>query len=383
MKFKFTKPLISIIVMMILTSYKVIYNVDVMDCKLFLKDSVTIKTNIGDFEKNCSFIKVFSYKNKDYISILNSRTNCLDFFSTQKAGSNFKIKLPYGIDEIYDYKIENENSIYFVTEKNKIFLCGNDKIEKEYTITDIIPLFFKNYCLFSTKSFPLEVYKNQIFVYNMPQERLDDLQSQKRIFSTKRDLHLIKKNGKLVIGNITGGYPSEFKYRNYNNFFPIRVFNGNSSKLVYSFSHSQKVEVVDIETNKSRELALNDGNLFAKNDTFPFSKILDRNFKLKYSTENDRFVSMIYDSYSKKYIRVLSKGMKYDNGDGTVNTVLDKPLYFLIYDEKFKLEKVVKFPAGKYNYLSILPTAGGILVSKDHPLNRSKDKVKYDLFKLY
>jgi len=366
-----------------LTSYKTIYNLDVMDCKLYLKDSLSINTDIGNFEKNSSFIKVFSIKSKDYISILNLKSKSLDFFSTRNTDRNFEIKLPQGLDEIYDYKIERENSIYFVTENNKICLCNNKVIEKEYTVNDVIPLFRKNYCLFSTDVFPLEVYKNQIFTYNMPQERLDDLQSQRRIFSTKRDLHLVIRNGKLVINNISGGYPGEFKYNNYNNFFPIRLINENAKKLVYSFSHSKNIEVVDIETNKSQILTLDEGHLFARNDTFPFNKILDRNFKSKYTTENDRFVSMIYDSYYHKYIRVLAKGMKYDNEDGTINTVLDKPLYFLIYNENFKLEKVIQFPCRKYNYLSILPTSKGVLVSRDHPSNRVKGKIKYDIFKFY
>jgi hypothetical protein len=383
MNIKYIRPLTVIILMMITTSYKGIYNLQIMDCKLFLKDSVSINTKIGSFEKSSSYIKIISIKNEDYISILNFKNNCFDFFPIQNVNKSFIKKLPLGIDEIFDYKIENDYSIYFVTENNKILICKNNKIEKQYSVNDVIPLFKKNYCLFSTKSFPLEVYNNQIFVYNMPQERLDNIQSQKRIFNSKRDLHLKIRKDKLVIENITGGYPSEFQSNNYNNFYPFRILNRNSNKLIYSFSHSRNIEVVDIETNKSKILTLDVANLFTKNDTFPFSKILDRNFKSKYTTENDRFVSMIYDNYNKKYIRVLSKGVKYDNEDGTINTVLDKPLYFLIYDENFKLEKIIKFPSRKYNYLSILATSKGILVSKDHPLNRQKDKVRYDLFRFY
>jgi len=356
---------------------------NILNCKTFLRDSISIYTENDDIVKNSSLIKIFTSNSVDYISILNCKNNTINFFPTQKGYKNFEQKLPSVPNEIYDYKIENSKSIYMVCDNNRIYLCNDKGIIKDYTLKENIPLFKNNYCLFSAKNFPLEVYKNKILVYNMPQERLDDIKSQIRIFKTKRDMHLEVKNGKLVIESITGSYPSEFQSNNnFNNFFPARTLNSNTNKVIYSFSHSKNIEVVDLETNKSKTLVL-EADMFAKNDSFPFSKLKDMNFKNKYTVENDRFISMIYDKYNRKYIRVLSKGIKYENSDGTVNDVLDKPLYFLIYNENFKLEKVVKFPEKKYNYLSILATSKGILVSKDHPFNKEKNKMKYDLFKFY
>jgi len=366
-----------------MTSYKGIYNKNAVDCNLFLKDHLTLKTNVDNFNKNCDLIKICSINNQEYFSVLNPQKKCISFISFKKGKDCFQIQLPYDIDEIYDYKIENLNSIYLVLANNKIVICNKDKIEKEYTVNEMIPPLDHKYCLYSSGICPIEIYKDQIFVYNFPQERLDNPISRNKIFDSKRDIHLIKKNGKLEINNITGSYPREFKSNHYYNcFFPMRVFNKNSHKLVYSFYHSKNAEIVDSETNESLNIELDDAKLFAKNDTFPISKMHDMNFKNRYCTENDRFISMIYDKYNDKYIRVLSKGINYENSDGTINSPMDKPFYLLVYDKNFSLEKVIQFPPKKYYCLSIVPTVNGVLI----PENTDGTGVKvlnYDLFKFY
>lgn len=381
MKLKIIIPFALLTLITISASYRAAQKTDSLNSNLFLVDSICINTNNDNIAQTCSYIKVFKSNNKEYISILNTKTNIINFFSTHNGGKDHELKLPRINNDIYDYKITNNNQIYLITDNNSIYICNDKKIEKQYKLEEPIPLFNKNYCLYSDNIFPLEIYKNKIMVYNCPQERLDDLNSQKRLFNTKRDLHLKILNGKLTIEKITGGYPKEYKTNNnFNEFLPSRTLNLKSNKAIYSFLHSKKIEVVDLETNKSKFINL-EADMFSKNDSFPYSKITDRSFSTKYSVENDRFISFIYDSYRNKYIRVLSKGIKYENNDGTRNCVFDKPLYFLIYDENFNLEKTVKFPASKYKYLSIIATAKGIMVLKENSFNKDKKHIKYDVFK--
>jgi len=352
----------------------------VQDYKTFLKDSIIINTGKDDIKKFGSFFKIFISQNIDYITILDRKQNLITFLSIQKEYKNFEIKLPIIQNKILDYKIINKDSIFLLTDSNSIFLCNKEKIIQKYLLTCKTPYGIR-FNLFS----PLEVYKKKNFVFNYPLfGPLYYKTNLLKYYKSKIDLNLKIINDKLIIDNVTGSFPPELLKNTFNIFTYSRTLNFNANKIIYSFRHSKNIEVVDLETKKSKIIKLEAG-IFAENDTLPFSKIADINFKKKYTVENDRFNGLIYDKYNNKYIRVLTKGIKYENDDedGTVNSVLDKPLYFLIYDENFKLEKVIKFAEKKYCYWSILVTSKGILVSKDHPNNKEKNKMKYDLFKFY
>jgi hypothetical protein len=356
-----------------------------LDYKQFLKDSLTIITNSNYNSLKIHYSsKIFTLKNDDYLTLYNENSNSIEFYSLFNIDKNFNIKLPDKNIRVRDYKIVNLDSIYLIDKYDKLELCTRDTFNV-LSIAGKIP-YGSELALEAVNAIaPLEFYNNVLFVYNIPTfGELWGKSIKDRFFKCKYDLHLKRINDKLFIENVTGSYPSLFLSNFYSmgSLLASRIIDKNHKKIIYSFRCLNQIEIFDIEKNTSKIINL-ENPLFCEYDTFSYEKLKDSNFKKKYAIENDSYIFFQYDQYQNKYVRILAKGIKYDNNDGTVNSIFDKPLYVLIYYEDFKLEKTIKLPENKYNYLNILITSKGILISKNISENSQKNKINYDLYKFY
>ncbi len=300
----------------------------------------------------------FDEQNKtEYFAWYNEKDSSIDFsnvndtiithsFKMHKSLTKFSDFAPYSLDSIIIFNYPKD--FYILSKNGKYF----------YEVKDSIPVYQNQFELNTLVLYPLTIIDNSIFVYNFPAEVLDNPNKFKKYFSTPRDTRLTIKNNKMKISGVYGKYPDYYTNNNNYVYSPVRTV-GENAKLIYSFDDSEDIFIYDIQSGKYETKKL-EAPFFEKNQVFEKSKNSDFNYIAKYYTENDRFVNIIYDRYRNLYYRILSKRIKYENNDGTINRAQDKPFSILIYDNKFNFIKELSFPSRKYDFTTIYATKDNV-----------------------
>jgi hypothetical protein len=306
--------------------------------------------------------KYFFDKNskKEFFTYYNQKESCICFINVNDTIVVNKFFLK-GIDKINDYVVFNSDSIIVLSEPSDLFTLTHEN-KYSFELTDSIPEYKHNFYLSSFFGYPISSYGNELLIYNFPGEVLNNKTKLKKYFATSRDLHLQLIHNEIKITELTGRYPDYYKENNFYVYCPTRTI-GADGNLIYSFDDSPNIFLYDSVLKNYEEKTLTTPD-FKENVSFDESKIYDHNYITKYYIENDRFLNLIYNPNKHVYYRIFSKGISYENDDGTINR--DKPFTVLIYDSSFNLKNQISFPAKKYKNLIIYITKENeLLITND------------------
>ncbi|WP_340153157.1 DUF4221 family protein [uncultured Marivirga sp.] len=224
-------------------------------------------------------------------------------------------------------------------------------------------------------------YNNQskeLIINTVPNSYLDGFNDRKTFYSAP----LISKFDfeTLEFSQFSGRWPEIYDQKNApNNPFNTFCLNTDTEDLLINFYNSSEVfsvkedEFFNVESNS------------AKGDVTLF----DIENKKGYSTEeeldafnNDEgYVNLIYDKYQNVYYRIFKSSTH--NSEENVHKM--KANWFLIaFTPEFEVLGEVEFPASIYNFLHILPTQDGLLISKESAWSteNNEEKYEFDLVKI-
>ncbi len=99
--------------------------------------------------------------------------------------------------------------------------------------------------------------------------------------------------------------------------------------------------------------------------------------------ENPQFFNIIYDKYRNLYYRFSLKDIPRSNGD-YYNTVLDKPLKLMVFNDKFEVIKELELPMYKYATNTWFVTKDGLFISPTHLKNKNSNSSSFvfDIFQI-
>lgn len=324
----------------------------------FQNKSLPVNLYLNNNYNPALFKYYFDEQNKaEYFVWYNEKDSSIDFSNVNDTIVTHSIKMHKLLTKFSDFAPYSLDSIIiFNYPKNFNVISSNG--EYFYEVTDSIPDYHNHFDLNTLALYPLTIIDKDIFVYNFPDEVLDNPNKLQKYFSTPRDTRLTILNNNIKISGLYGNYPDYYKNNSNYVYSPVRTV-GENAKLIYSFDDIEDIFIYDIHSGKYETKKL-EVPFFKKNQVFDQSKSTDFNYISKYYTENDRFVNMIYDKYRNLYYRILSKSIKYENNDGTINRAQDKPFSILIYDNHFNFIKEITFPSRKYNFTTIYVTKDNV-----------------------
>jgi len=99
--------------------------------------------------------------------------------------------------------------------------------------------------------------------------------------------------------------------------------------------------------------------------------------------ENSQFFNIMYDKYRKLYYRFSLKNIPYKNGK-YYNSLLDKPLILMVFNEKLELIKELELPKYLYAVNTWFVTPEGLFISPTGRKNKFKDfdHLRYHIIKI-
>lgn len=310
---------------------------------------------------NPLFLKIFfdSKSDKEYIVYYNEEVSAIKFYELNDT----LVRNEFIIEKnrkLLDYFVITLDSVCVLSKNNHVSIYSAFK-KYHYAIEDSIPVFHNKYSLSAFYEYPLSISNNELLIYNFPKHPLNSEEKLVEYFKSQRDIHLKLVNDKLVVVGLSGIYPKSFYENNFYIYSPIRTIGKNN--LIYSFPCSEEIFTYDTNKREYETIKLQASN-FDKNEYFIKDKVFDYNYIGKYLTENDRFGVMVYSSTQKKYFRILTHGIAFENMDGTINKFIDKPFSILIYGDEFSFEQEITFPAKEYDLRTIYLTKDNFLIPK-------------------
>lgn len=118
-------------------------------------------------------------------------------------------------------------------------------------------------------------------------------------------------------------------------------------------------------------------------DSISYKNDDDINKWVTHHVENPQFFNVIYDKYRKLYYRFSLENISQKNGD-YFNTILDKPLTLMVFNEKFEVIKELVLPMYKYAINTWFLTKEGLFISPTHVKNKvfESSYLKFDIIQI-
>lgn len=118
-------------------------------------------------------------------------------------------------------------------------------------------------------------------------------------------------------------------------------------------------------------------------DSISYSKGEDPKKWVTHNIENSQFFNVMYDKYRHVYYRFSLRNIAQENGK-YFNSILDKPLVLMIFNEKFEVIKEIELPMYKYSPNTWFITKEGLFVSPTHRKNKFVDPLhlRFDIIKI-
>jgi len=118
-------------------------------------------------------------------------------------------------------------------------------------------------------------------------------------------------------------------------------------------------------------------------DSISYKNEEDINKWVTHHVENPQFFNVIYDKYRRLYYRFSLRDISQRNGN-YFNTILDKPLTLMVFNEKFEVIKELDLPMYKYAINTWFLTKEGLFISPTHEKNRifESSYLKFDIIKI-
>ncbi|MCD8739809.1 DUF4221 domain-containing protein [Mucilaginibacter roseus] len=102
-----------------------------------------------------------------------------------------------------------------------------------------------------------------------------------------------------------------------------------------------------------------------------------------HNVENTQFFNVMYDKFRNVYYRFSLKNIDYKNGK-YFNSILDKPLVLMIFNEKFEVIKEITLPLYIYAPNTWFINKQGLYISSANKKNKfyAPDKIKFHIYKI-
>ncbi|HET8861072.1 DUF4221 family protein [Marivirga sp.] len=153
----------------------------------------------------------------------------------------------------------------------------------------------------------------------------------------------------------------------------------------FAFNISKNEEIINFYNSNNVFSSINDKFYEIKSD------FIDQSFTLfsitegfDYTTEqeleayhNDEgYVNLVYDTYRKLYYRIAKHANK-NSGNENMHR-MESAWSIVVFNEQYEILGEVLMPKTIYNYLHILPTPQGILISKENPYSPTNKEEVYE-----
>ncbi|SFA56637.1 protein of unknown function [Pedobacter suwonensis] len=118
-------------------------------------------------------------------------------------------------------------------------------------------------------------------------------------------------------------------------------------------------------------------------DSVSYTKGDDPKKWVTHHIENTQFFNVMYDKYRNIYYRFSLRNINQKDGK-YFNSILDKPLVLMIFNEKFEVVKEIDLPKYRYSPNTWFITKEGLFISPNHRKNRFIDPLhlKFDIIKV-
>lgn len=118
-------------------------------------------------------------------------------------------------------------------------------------------------------------------------------------------------------------------------------------------------------------------------DSVSYIKGEDPKKWVTHNIENSQFFNVMYDKYRHIYYRFSLRNILQENGK-YFNSILDKPLVLMIFNEKFEVIKEIELPMYKYSPNTWFITKEGLFISPTHRKSKFVDPLhlRFDIIKV-
>ncbi len=325
----------------------------------------------------------------------------LDFFSLKDGrfikSTHFEQDGPNQIYPVSSFYYYNKDSIFLFSLAASSFQLINDKAE-------VLSLFRMDDNKYPSKIsdtiigadnrfYPISVTKNEEwnlpFVYNsakgelivntLPETYLEGFNDRQSFYSAP-----ITSNfniSSLEFTTFSGRWPKDIYHQKMapNNPFTNFCFNSASQDILINFYNADKI--YSVKRDKFFKVKSN----AEKGDVTLF----DIESKKEYTTEeelealsrDEGYVNLVFDQFENRFYRVFKHSTH--NQEGNIHK-MEAGWSLVAFAPNFKVVGEVEFPAAKYNFLQILPTKEGILISKESAFSKhnNEEKYEFDLVKI-
>lgn len=118
-------------------------------------------------------------------------------------------------------------------------------------------------------------------------------------------------------------------------------------------------------------------------DSISYNKGEDPKKWITHNIENSQFFNVMYDKYRHVYYRFSLRNIAQENGK-YFNSILDKPLVLMIFNEKFEVIREIELPMHKYSPNTWFITKEGLFISPTHRKSKYVDPLhlRFDIIKI-
>jgi len=118
-------------------------------------------------------------------------------------------------------------------------------------------------------------------------------------------------------------------------------------------------------------------------DSISYTKGEDPKKWVTHHIENTQFFNVMYDKFRHIYYRFSLRNINQKDGK-YFNSILDKPLVLMIFNEKFEVIKEMDLPKYRYSPNTWFITKEGLFISPNHRKNRFMDPLhlRFDIIKI-
>jgi hypothetical protein len=370
----------------------------------------TDKSSVNHKSLNFQVVKTLKIPLKNNNQYIHSQVQLIDSCTILGLDRNFHKLDVFSICEnkflrSIEFEKEGPNRIYPISSfyyhsNDSIFLYSSDA--STFQLIDSEAYVLNEWRLFDSKypksisdsiiggngsSYPFSYTQNSIFhfpflydesrgnliIQIMPVSELAGFGDRKTIFSAPI-LGRVNLN-KGTFEHIRGRWPENYlEEKAPNNPFVHLSLSHDSSNVLLTYFNSDVI--FSTKDNKFFEIP---SNYF--DDRYTLFSI---NENADYATEeeldayhNDEgYVNLVHDSYSGLYYRI-AKHANEKNENKSMHR-MESAWSIIVFNEQFKILGEVLMPEKVYNYLQILPTSNGLLISKENPYSPTNKEEVYE-----
>jgi hypothetical protein len=304
----------------------------------------------------------------------------------QKDGEN-RIPLPDGVyihnlDSIFCYKNDMQD-VYLVDGRAE--LINKIKLPEfkfpESRVGTGGNQYFNPICYYQPELIEVPFYFNEngFYFLIMPSSNFSGTKSLQTFYSSPIVLNLSENTNESY--SYLGKWPDDYRAAEYPN-NPINNFAVTEDGIVISFYNNQQ-----IYSSKKEDFFFAKSNFSRKKGVTTFeSNSLnsdpEKEFEVFHLDEG--YVNILYDPFQKLYYRVFKKEQHSISENSKVKQhKLEAEWSLLILDLDFNVKGEVLFPTKVYNYMNIIPTKRGLMISRENIYAKTYDEktLSFDVIK--